>query len=159
MHLLVIYINDDYKWIVFFSVSDPYWTQYGSGSSILGQYGSGSGFGSRFLHNQIERNSFSRKLHFYFSVSNCLKDTDWGLMDSSENHKAFSKMDNTFFLLKSQIFFLFGHHLTVLNLDTDLYSQYGSGSRSRGAISIRIHMDPDPDPKHWLKGSINNSDF
>jgi len=50
------------------SVSDPYWSQYGSsilgqyGSSILGQYGSrsgfgsGSGLGSRLFHTQNERN-------------------------------------------------------------------------------------------------------
>jgi len=53
--------------------------------------------------------------------------------------------------LKSQIFFLFGHILTVLDSDPDPYTQYGSGFR--GAISIRIHMDLDP--KHWLILIVN----
>jgi len=50
------------------SVSDPYWSQYGSGSSILGQYGSGSGFGSRYFCDQNERKKCSEIFSFLFQL-------------------------------------------------------------------------------------------
>jgi len=48
-------------------------------------------------------------------------------------------MVSALFNLKSQIFFLYGHHFDCPGSGSD--SQYRFGSR--GAISIRIHMDLD----------------
>jgi len=87
------------------SVSDPYWTQYGSGSrsSILIQYesGSGSGFGSRFIHDQNGRNFFFKNKNIIFSHNllwrHCL----------SINHQTLCKMVNTLFTIKSQFYFTF----------------------------------------------------
>jgi len=50
------------------------------------------------------------------------------------------------FNLKSQIFPFLDTILTILDPDSDPYSQYGSGSS--------IHVDPDPDLKHCLNRGI-----
>ena len=66
-------------------------------------------FGSRFFHDQNERKFFVRK-KIFFSVTNCYKDSDWGLPGSSKNHQTFCKMDNANYTLKYHFFPLYGHH-------------------------------------------------
>jgi len=58
-------------------VSDPYWSQYGSGSSILGQYG------SRYFHDQNERKFFCPPKNIFVSVTYSNIYIDWGLPSSS----------------------------------------------------------------------------
>jgi len=103
------------------TVPDPYLSQYGSGSSILGQNGSGSGLESRLFHDQNQRNVFVR---FFFSVTNCYEDIDWGLPGSSKNHQTFSKWSMLFLTSNLRFFLPF--------LDTS------PGSGSVFPIQIRI---------------------
>jgi len=124
--------SDNYKVLsnILFSVSDPYWSQYGSWSSILGQYG----YGFRIC---IQIQVFSRqkweKIYFAFislsSSQNCFKCLVQGLLGSRESHRDFSKIVEALFNTKSLFFFLFGRHFycpgsgswfRIRNMDPDL---------------------------------------
>jgi hypothetical protein len=116
-----------------FSVSDPYGSWYGAGSSILGQYGfrSGSGFESRVFHDQNER-----KVKILFPVTNCYKRhclrtprLKWKPSDHLQNGQC------SFYLRISVLFSFLDTILTIL--DPDLYYQYGSGSKGS-------HFNSDP---------------
>jgi len=139
------------------SVSDPYWSQYGSGSSILGQYGSrsgsGSGFGSRYFSEKTKEKFFSNFLFMFFVTywfNTLIEYVLPGHPGSSSNHQASSKMVTALFNLKSQIFppfrtpiWLSWIRIRIPNTDPDPGEpfQYGSTwirSRNTGRKYISV---------------------
>jgi len=124
------------------SVSDPYWFQYGSGSIILGQYGSGSGsrsvsgFGSRYFRDQNERNLIE---NFFFLFLSFIAFTHW-LGTSRLKLKPSGPQQMLFWTWNHIFLSLFGHHS----------DSPGSGSVFPKRIRIRIHGSHDLDPKHWF---------
>jgi len=112
------------------SVLYPYWSQYGSGSSILGQYG--SGFGSRYFHDHNERKHVLPRLLLFQSLIALYIYVHW-LRTSKLKPSAKWSMLFLTWKLKSQIFSPFGHH----------FDCPGSGS----VFTIRIqgsHFNTDP---------------
>ena len=119
------------------SVSDPYWFQYGSGSIILGQYGSGSGsrsvsgFGSRYFRDQNERNLIE---NFFFLFLSFIAFTHW-LGTSRLKLKPSGPQQNGQCSFELEIIYFYPFLDTILTvLDPDPYSQNGSGSGSMVAM-------------------------
>jgi len=125
------------------SFSVPDWSQYGSGSSWLGQQR--SGYISRFFL-WAKGNKSWRQIFF---VTHFYKYFDLRLLGSREHYQAFSKWSMRFSTW----------HLWVLHFWTSFwlswiwiwnpYFQYGSRSGSREAILIWILINLDI--KHWHK--------
>jgi hypothetical protein len=100
----------------FSSVSDPYWSQYGSESSLISQYK----FGSRLSHNKILQN-WRRYFFLTLLFTNSSKNLHKGLLGSRKNHQPSTKMINALLKLKSLSFsfFIFGLHFDCPYLDPE----------------------------------------
>ena len=126
----------------FSSVSDPYWSQYRSGSSADQALDLDQDF---FMTNM--KDMLFQKVKLLFSVEIWCKDIDWGIQHPSKNYQTFCKTVNADFHFKFKFSPFLDTILTVL--DPEPYSQYLSGSRGAITCTIRIHRDPDP--KHCFE--------
>jgi len=93
------------------SVSDPYWTQYGTALDPAFEVNmdpdpADPSSDPGFFMTKMKENFFS-KIKILFSVTNCLKDIGWGLPGSSKTHQTFCKMVKALFTLKYQFYFPF----------------------------------------------------